>query len=69
MTDVVPHLRAFTVSDDRVARTRNGMSTRIDEAEFGDGEPLRMIGPGGVLIAIGYYDANQNSVQPKVVLV
>ena len=69
MTDAVSHLAKFTVPDDRIDRTRNGMSTRVFDTSFIDGEPVQMLDAPGELIAIGFFDAAENVVQPKVVLV
>lgn len=69
MTDAVSQLAKFIVPDDRVDKTKNGLSTRVFEAEFTDREPVQMIGPSRELIAIGFFVAAENVIQPKVVLV
>jgi tRNA pseudouridine55 synthase len=69
MEDAVSHVRSITLSDERVAKTRNGLSTRIDDQNFGDGEAVQMVDSAGQLIAIGFFNAAENTVQPKVVLV
>lgn len=69
MTDAVSHLAKFTVSDDRVGKTRNGLSTRVFDTGFADGDAIQMITENGELIAIGFFDATENVVQPKVVLI
>ena len=69
MTDAVEHLPSITLSADRVAKTKGGLSTRIPDQKFHVGEPIRMQDEIGELIAIGFYDEAENSVQPKIVLV
>lgn len=69
MEDAVDHLAKIELTEDRAAKTRNGLSTRVFEAGFTDGEPIRMLDEGEKLIAIGYFNATENVVQPKVVLV
>ena len=69
MTDAVSHLGKFTVAEDRIDKTRNGLSTRVFETGFADGEPVQMLDASGELIAIGFFDAAENVLQPKVVLV
>ena len=64
----VSHLPKFTLRDDRVAKTRNGMSTRTFDFECAEGEPVSMMTESGELIAIGYYNAAEKVVQPKIVL-
>ena len=66
----VDHLPEFRVPETRIAATRNGLSTRLrDAAAFTDAEPIRMTDPDGRLLAVGRYSSEENSVQPKIVLV
>ena len=65
----VSHLDAISLNEDRATKTRGGLSTRIQDAEFADGQRLRMLDEGGSLLAIGVYDDAEKSVRPKVVLV
>ena len=65
----VEHLPAFTLPDDRVEKTRNGMSTRASDQGLDSGQSIRMISASGELIAIGLYSAEDGAVKPKVVLV
>lgn len=69
MTEAVAHLTKFIVPEDRIDKTRNGLSTRVFDTKFTDGEPMQMLDAAGELIAIGFFDAAENVVQPKVVLV
>lgn len=69
MTEAVAHLPKYLLADDRVAKTRNGLSTRVFDAEFADGEAIQMLDAAGEMIAIGFFDAAENIIQPKVVLV
>lgn len=69
MTTAVSHLAKFTLPDDRIDKTRNGLLTRINAAAFNDGEPVQMLDASGELIAIGFYNAAENFIQPKIVLV
>ena len=64
----VEHLPAFSLREDRVANTLNGMSTRYLSGTFADGELVRMTVPSGELVAIGFFDDAEKVVQPKVVL-
>jgi len=69
METAVLHLPKIVLNEERAAKTRNGLSTRVFETGFTDGEPIRMLDEGEKLIAIGYFNAAENVVQPKVVLV
>ena len=69
MDQAVSHLPKIELTDERIAKTKHGLSTRILDANFKDGDTLQMLDTNGHLIAIGFYDARENIVQPKVVLV
>ena len=69
MEEAVSHLPVFELNADRAAKTRSGLSTRISGAKFEDGEAVRMLDESGNLIAVGFYDAGENVIRPKVVLV
>ena len=69
LNEAVAHLSPVTLSDDRAEATKNGMSTRLDQAQFTNGDTVRMLDASGDLLAIGIYDASENSIRPKVVLV
>ncbi|HEX6280508.1 MAG TPA: tRNA pseudouridine(55) synthase TruB [Pyrinomonadaceae bacterium] len=66
--EAVEHLPEFELREDRVAKTLNGMSTRDLSDSFTDGEQIRMLGPNGELIAVGFFDEADKVIQPKVVL-
>jgi len=69
MEDAVAHLAKIELNEDRVTKTKNGLSTRVFDVSFSEGEAVQMLDESKTLIAIGYYDAEENVVQPKVVLV
>jgi tRNA pseudouridine55 synthase len=69
VSEAVEHMPSIVLSADRVTKTRSGLSTRIVDAKFQDGEPVRMHDEAGDLVAIGFYDPAENAIQPKIVLV
>ena len=69
MKEAVSHLPSLVLSDDRVEKTKNGLSTRIDDVKFNDGEAVQLIDESGHLIAIGIFDEAEKAIRPKVVLV
>ncbi len=69
MEVAVSRLPQFVIPGDRIDKTRSGLSTRIDQTTFANGEQIRMQDESGNLIAIGVYDASKNSIRPKVVLI
>lgn len=68
MESAVSHLPKFTLREDRVAKTRNGMSTRTFDFECDEGEPVSMMTESGEIVAIGFYNKAEKVVQPKIVL-
>ena len=68
MSEAVAHLPEVVLNEDRVAKTRNGLSSRFLDTSFTDGDTVRMVNTDADLIAIGVYDAEEKTVQPKVVL-
>lgn len=68
MNDLLARIPAIEMSEDRVAKTLSGLSTRIFEMDLKNGEAVRMIDEAGSLIAVGIFDAEQSEVRPKVVL-
>lgn len=69
MNEAVSHLQTITLNEDRITKTRNGLSTRIVGEAFSDGEAVRMTNANGGLIAIGSYVSSESAVQPRAVLV
>jgi tRNA pseudouridine55 synthase len=67
--EAVRHLPQFILPPDRVEKTKNGLSTRIELSELSDGQAVRMMTDAGELIAVGYHKSDEKVVQPKVVLV
>jgi len=67
--DAIGHLAEFVLPDERVEKTRNGLSTRVQDLMLDTRDPIRMTDGSGELIAIGYYDAESGAIQPKIVLV
>jgi tRNA pseudouridine55 synthase len=67
--EAVAHLPELQLTAERVDKTRNGLSSRYQGDEAAGGDSIRMLTPEGELAAIGVYDAAENTVQPKVVLI
>lgn len=65
----VSHLTDFRLNEDRVEKTKSGLSTRVDDNRFASGEHVRMTSGEGDLVAIGIYDGDEKVIRPKVVLI
>ena len=51
-----------------VSRANHGREVKVAESSWSDGENVRMCDGDNELIAVGRYDANTNSLHPRVVL-
>jgi tRNA pseudouridine55 synthase len=56
------------LSAEDVTRANHGREVRVTEAEWADGENVKMCDADGQLIAVGQYDAAAKSLHPGVVL-
>ncbi len=66
--DAVSHLREVKLSDEEVAKIKNGVKLKRVSDELKDGEVLRLT-EGENLLGIGFYNKTEKIVQPKLVLV
>ena len=69
MAKAVAHLAEFVLDGVRVEKTRSGLSTGVGDAQFNDGQSIKMIDSNGEIVGIGSFDKNENSIRPKIVLV
>jgi tRNA pseudouridine55 synthase len=69
MNLALSHLPEIKLSDEELRKTRNGMKLRFEAARAIDNQAFRLIDESGNLAAVGFYDAAEKIVQPKVVLV
>ena len=53
---------------EEVTRANHGREVRVAETNWNDGENVRMCDRDNQLVAVGRYDANTNSLHPRVVL-
>ncbi len=63
----VKHLPIFTLKEDRVDKTKCGMSTRVFGFSWPPEQAMQMIDAEGELIAIGYFDETESALKPKLV--
>jgi tRNA pseudouridine55 synthase len=68
LKEAVSHLSAFILSEDRIEKTRGGLTTRSNGAAYLENEIVRMMNKNGDLIAIGINESDTNEIRPKIVL-
>lgn len=56
------------LSGEEVARVHHGREVKVGEAEWADGESVKMCDANERLIAVGQYDASAKRLHPRVVL-
>ena len=69
MNEAVAHLSEKVLSEVEINKTRSGMKLKFAGGEIEDNAAIRMIDKNENLIAIGFYDAEQKFIQPRVVVV
>ena len=68
MEEAVSHIPSVVLSADRAAKTLNGLSTRLFDLDFNSGQAIQMLNEDREIIAIGFYNEAEKTVQPKIVL-
>jgi tRNA pseudouridine55 synthase len=66
---LLSHLRHLDLPQNRVKATMNGLPTHVDRNDLADGDPVSILEPNGNIVAIGFYDASDRCVRPRIVLV
>jgi tRNA pseudouridine55 synthase len=67
MNEAISHLAEIKITAEEIAKIKNGMKLRKELNQM-DGDFLRL-SDGANLLAIGFYNASEKFVQPKLVLV
>jgi tRNA pseudouridine55 synthase len=65
----VEHLRPVILPADRLGPTQAGLSTYVDRIDLVDGEAVRILDTEGKLAAVGFFNAAEGSVRPRIVLI
>lgn len=69
MNEALAHLPEITLTDEEVRKTQNGLKLKFESAETGNNQAFRLIGESENLVAVGFYNEAEKTIQPKVVLV
>lgn len=62
------HLPALDLSADDVRKIRNGVNVEAQESTWTNGEHIRLRDEHGHLVAVASFEADKNSLRPRVVL-
>ncbi len=69
MSDALSHLPEVRLSAEEIVKTKNGIKLQFENAKFEENQPVKMIDESKDLIAVGFYDKPQKSIQPRIVLI
>ncbi|HEX9960802.1 MAG TPA: tRNA pseudouridine(55) synthase TruB [Pyrinomonadaceae bacterium] len=67
--EALSHLPEISLSDEEIRKAQNGVKLKFDAARAIDNQPFRLIDESENLVAVGFYDEAEKTIQPKVVLV
>jgi tRNA pseudouridine55 synthase len=65
---VLAHLPAVDLTDDDVRKARNGVNISVQQTIWTNGEQVRLRDEHGRLVAVASFEAEKNSLRPRVVL-
>lgn len=68
MSEALDSMPEFPVTEGRIERTLQGLSTRTAPGAFAEGQCVKMMGENGELLAIGEFRQDKNEVKPIIVL-
>jgi tRNA pseudouridine55 synthase len=68
MNEAISHLPEIVLSEEEIAKTRNGQKLRRENLAANDGENVRIIDESENLLAVGIFNETEKTVQPKIVL-
>ncbi|MGC2237074.1 MAG: tRNA pseudouridine(55) synthase TruB [Pyrinomonadaceae bacterium] len=69
MNEAISHLPKVVLSESDIKKTQSGIKLKFESVEIEENQPVRMIDEKENLIAVGFYNAAEKFVQPKIVLV
>ena len=69
MNDALAHLPKVVLNEVEIKNAQNGKKLKFEDTEIKDNQAVRMIDEAENLIAVGFYDKQQKSVQPRIVMI
>lgn len=69
MNEAVSHLPKMNVTAEQVEKTHHGNKVKFENTKLVDREIVRMVDEKDNLVAVGIYDASDQTVQPKTVFI
>jgi len=69
MNDALAHLPKVVLNEVEIKNAQNGKKLKFEDTEIQDNQAVGMIDEAENLIAVGFYDKQQKSVQPRIVMI
>jgi tRNA pseudouridine55 synthase len=69
MNDALAHLPKVILNEEEIKNTQNGKKLRFEDAKIENNQAIRMIDEAENLLAVGFYDEEQKSIQPRIVMI
>ncbi len=69
MNDALAHLPKVVLNEVEIKNAQNGKKLKFEDTEIKDNQAVGMIDEAKNLIAVGFYDKQQKSVQPRIVMI
>jgi tRNA pseudouridine55 synthase len=69
MNDALAHLPKVILDDEKIKNTQNGKKLRFENGAIANSQAIRMIDEAENLLAVGFYDEEQKSIQPRIVMI
>ena len=69
MNNALVHLPNVMLDDEEIKNTQNGKKLKFEDAQFENNQAIRMLDEAENLLAVGFYDEEQKSIQPRIVMI
>jgi tRNA pseudouridine55 synthase len=69
MNDALSHLPKVVLNTEEIKNTQNGKKLKFEDAKVESNQVIRMIDEAENLLAVGFYDEEQKSIQPRIVMI
>jgi tRNA pseudouridine55 synthase len=69
MSAALAHLPKITLNETAIKDAQNGKKLKFEDAGFENNQTIRLVDEAGSLVAIGFYEKEQKSIQPRIVLI
>jgi tRNA pseudouridine55 synthase len=69
MNDALAHLPKVILNEEEIKNTQNGKKLKFENAGIENNQAIKMLDEAENLLAVGFYDEQQKSIQPRIVMI